>query len=75
MATPETLDYYIRVLGIPLLYNNPKNSKTWVPKDGNSSYFPMGASVNCATTEGKLWLAACGGLIVWSFIGIYRDSR
>ena len=56
------------------LYDNSEDPRTFVPKKGTEKYFPMGASINIGTTEGKVFLASLGGIIAWSFYGMARDS-
>jgi len=57
------------------LYVNPNDERTFVPKAGQTTYFPLGATVNLSHTEGKLFLTALGTVLAWSFFGMYRDSR
>jgi len=50
------------------LYNNPTDSRTFVPKH-------LGWTVNVATTEGQLWFGSLGLLLTWAAVGITRDRR
>jgi hypothetical protein len=57
------------------LYVNPNDERTFVPKAGQTTYFPLGATINLSHTEGKLFMTALGTVLAWSFFGMYRDSR
>ena len=54
-------------------YHNNDDVRTFVPKCGKR-YFPWGARVNTATTEGKVYMAAVGVLATWTIAGMIRDS-
>lgn len=56
-------------------YNNPNDSRAFVPKRGEVSYLPWGSTVNVGSIEGKLFLGATAGLVAWAMFGMVRDSR
>ncbi len=51
------------------------DKRAFVPRKGRTGYFPWGATVNFATTEGKLFTAASVGIIAWALASTARDSR
>jgi len=58
-----------------VFYHNPSDTRTFVPKRGHDSYFPWGATVNTASTEGQLYIAALVGVVAWAIVGTVRDRR
>jgi uncharacterized membrane protein len=57
-----------------LFYHNKNDPRAFVPKKGRVDYL-RGATINFATTEGKLFMAATVGCLVWAIAGTVRDSR